>query len=142
MPDAQILMDTHVWLWMTTADARRLSKRAQARLRRVDRAKGLLVSVMSVWEVAMLESRSRLDLDMECGAWVRRALADSDVSLFPLTPAIAVASTRLPGEFHGDPTDRILIASALETGAVRATADDRILRYAATKKSPLRVLGV
>jgi PIN domain nuclease of toxin-antitoxin system len=67
----------------------------------------LLVSVISVWEIGMLESKGRLLLNLPCEAWVREALKTPGLTLAPLTPEIAVDSTRLPGAFHGDPADRI-----------------------------------
>src|SRR5437879_9032785 len=90
----------------------------------------LVISVMSVWEVAMLEVRARIQLSLDCRAWVDKALAAPGTRLQALTPAISIESTRLPATIHGDPVDRILIATARQVGARLATRDERILKYA------------
>jgi len=53
------------------------------------------------------------------------------VRLWPLTPEIAVSSTRLPWEMHPDPADRILVATARHLGATLVTADQALLDFSA-----------
>ncbi len=77
----------------------------------------------------MLESKGRLQLYAPCDQWVRDALAMPGLSLAPLTPEIAVASTRLPEPFHGDLCDRIIVATARALGARLVTRDSKILAY-------------
>jgi len=89
----------------------------------------LRLSVISVWEVALLESKQRLHLHMDCLEWVRRALETPGLSLVPLTPEITVESTRLPGNIHADPADRILVATARNLGARLMTRDQALLDY-------------
>ena len=123
-----VLLDTHVWVWLMFGDKRLGS--ANRRLLENAVPDGLLrVSVISVWEIAMLESKGRLTLASDCESWVREALAAPGVRLSEITPHVAVSSTRLPGVFHGDPADRILIATARESGAILLTADQAILQY-------------
>ncbi len=86
----------------------------------------------------MLDARGRLQLWPDCQAWVARAFRAPGLHLEPLTPAIAIASTRLPDFPHRDPVDRILVATARVTGATLVTRDRRILDYAAN--GYLRVL--
>jgi PIN domain nuclease of toxin-antitoxin system len=78
----------------------------------------------------MLVAKQRLVVSLPCQDWVRQALQVPGLSLVPLTPEIAVQASFLPGEFHGDPADRIIVATARATGAVIVTADQRILDYA------------
>jgi PIN domain nuclease of toxin-antitoxin system len=73
--------------------------------------------------VAMLVSKGRLGLDRDVADWVTRALAFPKVSLEALSPAISVLSTRLPGDLHGDPADRLIAATALHFGAPLVTKD-------------------
>ena len=129
-PSAAIVLDTHVWLWLVQGEASRLSAEAIRQLEAGSRRGELLVSAISVWEVAMLESRGRITLSRPVDDWVRAALAAPGTRLLPLAPEIAVESTRLPGPPHGDPADRILIASARIHGARLATCDRAILDYA------------
>jgi PIN domain nuclease of toxin-antitoxin system len=89
------------------------------------------VSAISVWEIAQLEARRRLELSQDVRSWVGRALAFPGVRLKGLTPAIAIESTRLPGAAHRDPADRMLVATARLTGAALVTCDARLIGYAA-----------
>ena len=124
-----ILLDTHVWVWLMLGD-NRLDGAHRRMLEKAVPDGRLCVSIISVWEVAMLEAKGRLSLAADCDSWVREALAAPGVRLAELTPRIAVSSTRLPGVFHGDPADRILVATARETEAILLTADQAILHYA------------
>jgi PIN domain nuclease of toxin-antitoxin system len=128
--DSPVILDTHVWVWLAEG---REGVRPEA-IEMMERAGGralLRVSAISMWEVGMLESRGRIRFDIPCEEWVERALGLPGISLMPLSPSICVRSSRLPGEFHGDPADRILVATAREIGAVMLTRDGRILSYAA-----------
>ena len=120
-----ILLDTATWIWRAS-DPERLSPRAR---RAIDEADGALVSAISVWEVAMLVAKRRIQLDRPVERWVDIALALPGIQLVPLEPAIAVRSTKLPGEFHPDPADRIIVATALENSVPILTPDERIRSY-------------
>jgi len=132
-----LLLDTHVWVWLMLGDTR-LGRRSRNLLEAAVPDGRLRVSVISVWEVAMLEANGRLHLASDCADWVGEALSAPGIRLAELTPEIAVASTRLPGKFHGDPADRILAATARETGAALVTADRAILDYG--RRGHLRAL--
>lgn len=92
----------------------------------------LLVSAISVWEVAMLEAKGRITLSRSIQEWVSEALTVTGMKLVELSPAIAMESAKLPGEPHGDPADRIIMATARLLGATLITRDARILAYGAT----------
>ena len=117
-----IVLDTHAWIWWISAP-RKLSLRAR---RAVDEAKELAVSAISLWEVAMLVAKSRLELDRDVGLWMRQALAAPGIRLAPLSAEIAVRSTALGRDFHGDPADRLIVATALELNAALVTKDARL----------------
>ena len=91
----------------------------------------LRVSAISACEVGMLEGWGRLRFVVPCEEWLDQAFGLPGLSLMPLTPSICVRSSRLPGVFHGDPADRLNVATARELGAVLLTRDDLILQYAA-----------
>jgi PIN domain nuclease of toxin-antitoxin system len=120
-----IVLDTHVWIWWA-GQSSRLSKRARKACESADE---MLVSAITLWEVAMLVAKERLGFDREVELWIRQALALPAIRLEPLTPSIAVRSTRLPGAFHGDPADRIIVATALEHGATVVTRDAKLRGY-------------
>lgn len=137
-PLARLLLDTHVWLWMMSGERQVIGPNTCQAIEAASRQGLLLISAISAWEVAMLESKGRIQLSQDCLEWVRAALQAPGTQLLPLDPDIAVESSRLPGEFHGDPADRILAASARRRGAILVTADHKIAEYA--RNGYLRVM--
>jgi PIN domain nuclease of toxin-antitoxin system len=122
-----ILLDTHIWVWWVHGDAR-LTPAAQQAIDEHEED-GLGVSVISCWEIANLVERNRIALSVSLSDWIDQALRYPGVELVDLTPRIAVESTELPGDFHRDPADRILVATARQLGCAILTADEPILRY-------------
>jgi len=129
MPDPAILLDTHCWIWIQFGQVEKFARTARATIEKAARRNALRVSVISVWEIGMLESKGRLELNMTCSEWIRQALATPGLSLVPLSPEVAVESSRSPGRFDGDPADRILVATARIFGLDLMTKDDRLLEY-------------
>lgn len=131
-PERALLLDTHVWLWLMSREG----NMKPSAIRAIAEAAyhGLvLVSAISAWEVAMLVAKGRIRLSKDCLSWVNEALRAPGLALIPLTPEIAVESSRLPGAFHGDPADRILVATARREGAILLTRDEKILAYGKAK---------
>ncbi len=127
---ARLLLDTHAWLWFLGGTDGRLSKNLIARIEAASGAGQLWMSVISIWEIGLLEAKGRVHLGMIVEEWVAEALAKPGVRLAKLEPAIALAASRLPGVFHADPADRFLVATARALNAVLVTADKRIIGYA------------
>lgn len=90
---------------------------------------GLGVSVISCWEVAKLIEKGRIELSQDADVWMKAALAYPGVQLLPLTPQIALESTRLPGEFHNDPADQMIVATTRVHAVALLTADARLRKY-------------
>lgn len=128
-PAEPVLLDTHYWIWLQggTDEITAVSRRT---IERAARHGQLLLSVISVWELGMLEAKNRVLLHVPCEQWVEQALATPGLNLVPLTPEIALESSRLPGGFHGDPADRIIVASARKAGARLLTRDQKLIEYA------------
>jgi len=126
---APLLLDTHTLIWLMEG-ASRLSRTARKLAEEAAKDGVLRVSAISLWEIATLESKGRISFDRDCQTWINEMLASPGLHLVPLTPEMAVQSTRLPGTLHGDPADRILIATARVLNATLLTADDKILAYA------------
>jgi PIN domain nuclease of toxin-antitoxin system len=124
-----LLLDTHVWVWLVDGAEREFAGPALRELQEGSDEGRLLVSVMSVWEVAMLEVKGRIRFSIAIDEWVARGLGLPGLRLSGVTPEIAIRSTRLPGIFHADPVDRILVATAREESARLVTRDIRILQY-------------
>jgi len=125
-----LLLDTHAWVWFVSGEEKRFARRAWRAIERACKRDDCWVSVISVWEVGMLVSKGRLTLSMSPAEWTKRALQAPGMSLAPLTREAAVESSFLPGHLHGDPADRLLVATARHLRARLATADDKILSYA------------
>lgn len=121
-----ILLDTHAWIWWVHRDPL-LPAAVQAVLLRQDDT--LAVSAISLWEVAKLVERGRLELPAALPVWFDMALGGSEVSVAALTPEIAAASASLPGSFHRDPADQIIVATARVLDVLLVTCDMRIRAY-------------
>jgi len=139
----RLLLDTHVLVWLLT-DSDRISAAVYDQIERAAAQDLLCVSAITPWEIAMIVAKGRLVLARDVGDWVDAALSLPGIHLEPLSSAIAVASTRLPptrlsGQVHPDPADRILIATARNLDATLVTADERMLDYA--KAGYLRCLA-
>ena len=121
------LLDTHTLIWALEAPEQ-LPARIQALLS--DPANlPFGVAAITPWEIAMLASRGRLQLGRPVSDWLAAALNPDFVSLLPLLPPIAVDSCTLPGSFHADPADRIIVATARHRGLTLLTADAAIQAY-------------
>ena len=131
-----ILLDTHVWRWWVDRDPKLSEEHRvviQAALR--DQS-GLGVSVFSCWEIGMLVAKGRIRLRLSSNTWITEALAPAGIDALSLTPAIAPASSNLPGEIHGDPADRIIVATARAYNARLLTADAKLLAYEHVRTGP------
>ena len=129
--EGSVLLDTHTLVWLLQG-----SEKLGPQARRVIEAAtvgqgGVMVAAISCWEIGMLVAKGRLTLDRDVGEWVQAALVLPGMRLVALEPEIAVAAARLPGQMHGDPADRLIVASARHAGAVLITDDRLILDYAA-----------
>jgi PIN domain nuclease of toxin-antitoxin system len=122
-----ILLDTHIWVWWVD-DNQQLVDRPRHLIQDNVRS-GLEVSTISCWEVAKLIENGRLELACPLEEWVEQALAYPGVQLIELTPRIAIESTKLPGSFHRDPVDQIIVATVCVYDIPLLTADSRILQY-------------
>jgi PIN domain nuclease of toxin-antitoxin system len=91
---------------------------------------GVFVSPLTAWEVGMLVSKGRLTLTIPPEVWFSTLIEMPGIRLAPLTPAILLASTALPGTPPSDPADRIIAATARVHGYVVITRDGKLLEYA------------
>jgi len=129
MPGNLLLLDTHCWLWAQLGLVQRLSRAALEAIRSAESDGNLRISVISIWELAMLEQRGRVALPMNVRTWVDQALSKAGIAVAPLTPEIMIESVHLPGEMHGDPADRMLVATARVQGATLLSKDEQLIRY-------------
>jgi PIN domain nuclease of toxin-antitoxin system len=122
-----IILDTHIWVWWIHREPR-LTDRMREQIQ-AHEADGLGVSIFSCWEVAKLVEIKKLSLHCPLEEWLDTALAYPGIQLLDLSKEIIVESTRLPGEFHRDPADQIIVATARIHDCPLLTADSKILHY-------------
>ena len=137
MPRAELLLDTHVWVPLAL-DAKKFDSKAKRRLERAADEGSLLLSTISIWEVAMLSDAGRLRLPPTAAEWARSAIQAARVTLVPVDFDIALDAGRQSAT-HGDPADRIIFATAAVRGATLVTADQKLLAHAKKAKLPALV---
>ncbi len=131
-----LVLDSHVWVKFVAGAS--LSKRARRTIERaVGAERGVLIPAISLWEIARLAQDGRLKLGERLERWFDAALATVSGDLAAITPEIAIIAAGL--RCHGDPADRLIIATALAKDAVLVTRDAAILELASSGKE-LRVL--
>lgn len=122
-----IVLDTHIWIWWVHGDSQ-LTQEYHEYIQERE-LRGLGVSAISCWELAKLVERSWLVLPCSVDDWLDQALAYPGMCLLELTPQICVESTQLPGNFHRDPADQIIVATARVYNCPLVTMDEKIRSY-------------
>ena len=120
------LLDTHILIWWHS-NSSRLSPAQRKVVASANADEPLLVSDISLWEVATLHGLGRIQLTIPLRLWLEKAVAPPLVRRCGLSPAIAAELAMLPDSFHRDPADRILVATARVLGATLLTQDRRII---------------
>lgn len=123
------VLDTQAWLWWLH-DPGRLSTDARARIESAVSKGDARLSAISVWEVAVKTALGKLALPMPMEAWFAQAARYPGIVIEAVGPLDAIASTLLPGDFHKDPADRLIVALARRLGAPLVTSDEKIRDYA------------
>jgi PIN domain nuclease of toxin-antitoxin system len=127
-----IVLDTHTLIWWVTSDAA-LSKKAKTAIERERAGGGIIVSAISAWEIAMLVERETVAFSMDVENWLATVQQIPGVRFAPVDVDISVKSVQLPGEFHKDPADRLIVATARKFAAPLLTKDLKIRAYAHVK---------
>jgi PIN domain nuclease of toxin-antitoxin system len=121
------LLDTHVWLWWLLGDER-LSPSERRALDSMAAAQSLAISAISLWEVQMLTAKGRLQLNRPFSTWLKAAASPDVVNVLELDIEVVTVLDDLPESFHGDPADRVIVATARAHRLPLATHDVRIRR--------------
>lgn len=122
-----LLLDTHVWWWCLT-EPENLSVPAIEAIKQAKTVNRAVASI-SIWEFAMMAAKRRIELNVSVSKWLSSAIYGAGIKVMELSPEIAVESCELPGYFHKDPADRIIVATARIYGLVLVTKDRKILDY-------------
>lgn len=127
-----IVLDTHAWIWWLSAPEK-LSRKVQKLIERHLGDVQVRVSSISVWETAMLVARGRLRFATDFRSWLNDALTVPGVKFHAVDNAIAYQAVNLPGIFHADPADRMIVATAMGLGATLVSGDRKIQEYSYVK---------
>jgi PIN domain nuclease of toxin-antitoxin system len=127
-----LLLDTHIVLWLDSGDKRLRSATLDLIEACWRRGGTVLVSTITSWEIALLVSLGRINLDLPADAWVERFADHPGIEVIPLTHRAASRAYRLDGLENRDPGDRLLIATAIERESPLVTYDARIVRFGET----------
>lgn len=122
-----VLLDTHVWVWWLTPGSP-LTRAERAALDAQAERRELFLLAISLWEAQMLHSRRRLELPLPFPEWLVRAADERMLSVLPLDIETILAVDALPKSFHGDPADRLIVATARSRRLPLATRDRTIRR--------------
>jgi PIN domain nuclease of toxin-antitoxin system len=120
-----VLLDTHALIWYASGSDK-LSSSAQ---KFIESAEVVHISAISAWEIGMLVEKGRLSLKYDVNTWIQYCYNLPKIQWVNVNPKIAILSTQLPGQFHGDPADRIIVATAISNGNHLITADRSIQNY-------------
>jgi PIN domain nuclease of toxin-antitoxin system len=123
-----VLLDTHIWLWWLLGQEELGPKDRQRLQGLVTAGTPPSISAISLWEVQMLVSKGRLALSLPLSRWLPLATAPETVRVLPLDTDVVLAVNDLPASFHGDPADRIIVATARAHGIALLTRDVNIRR--------------
>lgn len=118
-----ILLDTHVWIWLSSKKQKLLSGKAKKVINSTDQK---WIAAISCWELAKLVEQNRIGFSIPTLTWIRRSLNQYNIKVADLSPEIAVESTVLR-KFHSDPADQIIAATSRMLAMPLVTSDKRIL---------------
>jgi PIN domain nuclease of toxin-antitoxin system len=129
-----VILDTHIWVWWNQNDPK-LSSYQRNEIEN-NRSDGIGICTITLVEISRLVKLQRITLPRTLEEWFSIALGIEGVLLIPITPTIAIDGINLPGEFHKDPADRLIVATARVNDCPLVTADKQILGYPHVKVIP------
>ena len=122
-----IVLDTHTWIWAYSAE-KLLSSKAKRIIKNTPAHQRAIASI-SIWEFAMMSKRGRINVRVTPEQWLDNAIHKTGIQVFDLNARVALESCNLPGKFHKDPADRIIVATARIHNMILITKDQKIIDY-------------
>lgn len=127
--DLPVLLDTCALLWMALGDEKLSNGPAKNKIEKAFKNNQLHLAAISLWEIAMLESKNRIVLNEPVLSWVTTCIQKYNLNIIPIGVEVAIESCHLPGGFHSDPSDRMIVATARVHHLTLVTQDQLILDY-------------
>lgn len=123
------MLDICAIVW-DVLEPKKLSEIAKSAITKADECNELMISDISIWEIAMLIQRNRIEVSSTAADFINLFLQSRNVSVIPISPEIAALSTGFGAEINNDPADRIIATTSIIHNAQLITADSN-LRQAA-----------
>jgi PIN domain nuclease of toxin-antitoxin system len=123
------VLDTHILVWWVNGNNALSTKAKKAITDTLDHGGEIVISSISAWEISMLIQKGRLLLTVDVESWLDQVAQIDGVTFYPVDNEIALKSVSLPGNFHRDPADRMIVATARKLALPLITTDEKILRY-------------
>lgn len=120
-----ILIDTHIWFWLLLENGP-ISKSVRSHFKQLSIDRKLCLSAISIWEASYLMRKGRIKVSMPFDHWIRSATSSDVVKVLPVSTEVIIEEHLLPESMHGDPADRIIVATALAFNCELATVDKNL----------------
>lgn len=124
-----VVIDTHILVWWVSGSEPLTRAASKAIKTALSTGSEVLISSITAWEISMLVEKGRISLSMDIESWLNEVSSIDGVRFVPVDNEIGVKSTILPGDFHKDPADRIIVATARKFAVPVVTADGKIIDY-------------
>ncbi len=122
-----ILLDTHIWIWYLTKD-KRLKDRISKQINRLKQRSEVYISSISIWEVCKLHEKGKIKFSLPLRVWINSALTKG-ILVQELSSDIYLEACSLPGTFHSDPADQLIVATVRLLNYKIITYDNKIIKY-------------
>jgi len=123
-----VILDTHVLLW-SLLQPEELTEETKSKVEQEHKKQNLLVSSISLWEIAMLSHKKRIHIFEPIKNFLSSIEEISGINICEISAEVAAESILLQNNFHGDPADRIIVSTARVYSATLLTRDKQILHW-------------
>lgn len=127
-----LLLDTHAFIWYING-SEEIGKSARKAITSALHSNQAYLAAISLWEIGMLDKKQRIILEMPALEWINKSIEMTHIRVLPITPAVAIESCNLPGKFHDDPADRLIVATARIEALTLISRDKQIHAYSQQK---------
>lgn len=134
-----IILDTHIFIWLINGNEKLQKSGILTHINKAAKNSSIFIPAISLWEISMLVSKDRISISENTIDWIKNATSAPGISIYPLSPEVAYESTVLPGKFHSDPADRMIVATARILDGTLITFDSKILKYG--KQGNVKILS-